>query len=441
MDFCLSLQSATEPFKTCLVGLPGFDPEDFKGYVDNYDCNGIQNASDCAALLIRGLNVILPWDPQELELLGSQKIGNLSTTNWTRTCFAFGTKYQGNLGYWVYRKMSQQWTDVSPGKPYTWGNGREYCGVTPWMSEKEKKRPALDAVYGAGVGQTLWNNGSARALPNNTFLICGDRAWQGIPKNVIGGPCYLGKLTLFAPHKRDWLNMIQAASPGGGSRQKRATKWHNLKADCNDNVQLWSITANVFVTAFIPHLAVAQAVKQLERLTCWSVKEANATTQVLEQLLLDQNSLRHALLQNRAAIDFLLLAQGHGCSDFEGMCCFNLSDHGESIHKQLAWLKNHTNRIIVNENPFDQWLRSTFGGLSPWILQLIKEGLRLLGIVLLTLILLRIGYGCILRGVDRVTGGTALLAQKEKRGIVAEWLKENGHDLEVGKQDEYMELN
>ncbi|KFV39258.1 hypothetical protein N341_05779, partial [Tyto alba] len=36
-----------------------------------------------------------------------------------------------------------------------------------------------------------------------------------------------------------------------------------------------------------------------------------------------------------AAIDFLLLAQGHGCNDFERMCCMNLSDHSESVHKSL----------------------------------------------------------------------------------------------------------
>ncbi|KFP85874.1 hypothetical protein N310_13249, partial [Acanthisitta chloris] len=37
-----------------------------------------------------------------------------------------------------------------------------------------------------------------------------------------------------------------------------------------------------------------------------------------------------------AAIDFLLLAQGHGCDEFDGMCCMNLSDHSKSIHQQLA---------------------------------------------------------------------------------------------------------
>ncbi|KFQ49096.1 hypothetical protein N333_08448, partial [Nestor notabilis] len=40
-----------------------------------------------------------------------------------------------------------------------------------------------------------------------------------------------------------------------------------------------------------------------------------------------------------AAIDLLLLAQGHGCEEFEGMCCMNLSDHSESIHKQIKQLQ------------------------------------------------------------------------------------------------------
>ncbi|KFV54715.1 hypothetical protein N341_04672, partial [Tyto alba] len=41
-----------------------------------------------------------------------------------------------------------------------------------------------------------------------------------------------------------------------------------------------------------------------------------------------------------AAIDFLLLAQGHGCDEFEGMCYMNLSDHSESIFKSIQHLKD-----------------------------------------------------------------------------------------------------
>ncbi|KFO69869.1 hypothetical protein N303_00637, partial [Cuculus canorus] len=32
---------------------------------------------------------------------------------------------------------------------------------------------------------------------------------------------------------------------------------------------------------------------------------------------------------------FLLLAQGHRWQDFDGLCCMNLSDHSESIHKSI----------------------------------------------------------------------------------------------------------
>ncbi|KFP10529.1 hypothetical protein Z169_11284, partial [Egretta garzetta] len=46
-----------------------------------------------------------------------------------------------------------------------------------------------------------------------------------------------------------------------------------------------------------------------------------------------------------AAIDFLLLAQGHGCEDFDGMCCMDLRTHAMSIHKQLARLQQHVSKI------------------------------------------------------------------------------------------------
>ncbi|KFP26403.1 hypothetical protein N325_05994, partial [Colius striatus] len=39
-----------------------------------------------------------------------------------------------------------------------------------------------------------------------------------------------------------------------------------------------------------------------------------------------------------AAIDFLLLAHGHGFEEFKGMCCMNLLDHSTSIHAKLKEL-------------------------------------------------------------------------------------------------------
>ncbi|KGL95121.1 hypothetical protein N301_02011, partial [Charadrius vociferus] len=49
-----------------------------------------------------------------------------------------------------------------------------------------------------------------------------------------------------------------------------------------------------------------------------------------------------------AAIDFLLLAQGHRCDDFEGMCCINLSDQSESVHKSIQMLKEGVRKLQVD---------------------------------------------------------------------------------------------
>ncbi|NXN59248.1 ERVV1 protein, partial [Rynchops niger] len=223
------------------------------------------------------------------------------------------------------------------------------------------------SAYGWSMQSTndsLWNNDTAKALPPGYFLICGDRAWAGIPKNAYGGPCYIGKLTLLTISHKDWLKLTHPTS----HRAKRSLT--QLSADCNDNVELWSTTANVFAS-LVPSMGTAQALAQLKKLACWLVKQANATTEALNEMAQDMDSLRHAVLQNRAAIDFLLLAQGHGYEDVEGMCCFNLSDHSNSIHKQLQWLKDHTKKIAVGSNPFDDWLQSIFGGLSPWLLSLV----------------------------------------------------------------------
>jgi len=65
---------------------------------------------------------------------------------------------------------------------------------------------------------------------------------------------------------------------------------------------------------------------------------------------MEVDSIRHGTLQKRAAIDFLLLARGHGCQDFEGMCCMNLSDHSESIHASIDKLKELTQQLKLQSD-------------------------------------------------------------------------------------------
>ena len=69
----------------------------------------------------------------------------------------------------------------------------------------------------------------------------------------------------------------------------------------------------------------------------------------LSELLVHIDSEQHITLQNHAAIDFLLLAQGHGCQDFDGMFCMNLSDHSKSIYKSIQDLQNGVKKLQVDD--------------------------------------------------------------------------------------------
>lgn len=188
-----------------------------------------------------------------------------------------------------------------------------------------------------------------RVLPKGVFFICGDRAWAGIPLWLWGGPCTLGRLTNLTPNitlMKDWQKKNQLAL------QKRQTV--QLEENCDSQITNWLKSKRVAASLFLTWVAAAKALGDLSHMACWLSKQANITSSALSNLLTDEETTRHATLKNRAAIDFLLLAHGHGCEDFEGLCCFNLSDHQQSIHARIQKLKDLVSKIR-NELPTDWW--------------------------------------------------------------------------------------
>lgn len=74
------------------------------------------------------------------------------------------------------------------------------------------------------------------SLPKGTFLICGQRAWAGIPPHLIGGPCTFGQLSLFKPCKTQishWQNLNKTYQL---ARQKRDTDLENWDQNCDSKV-------------------------------------------------------------------------------------------------------------------------------------------------------------------------------------------------------------
>lgn len=141
---------------------------------------------------------------------------------------------------------------------------------------------------------------------------------------------------------------------------------------------------------------------------CWLSKQSNATALASSGLLADVKDVRHASLQNKAATDFLLLAHGHACKDFEGMCCMNLSDHSESIQKSIQQLKEGVSKRRIDDGT---WLDDLFSGwgLAKWLKKCLTTGLYILVVVVIFLVMLLCFFQCVQRMIDKSIKGIYLV--------------------------------
>lgn len=160
---------------------------------------------------------------------------------------------------------------------------------------------------------------------------------------------------------------------------------HQFEKDCNGKITYWTRKTEIIMSSLLSWVAAAKALKQLDGIGCWLSNQTNVTSVALHELLAEVNAVRHATFQNRATIDFLLLAHGHGCGDSEGLCCMNLSDHSEFISCSISLLKEGVGKLQIEQA--NDWLTHLFKGwnLSTYALSLIKMGLLIL-LILITLI-------------------------------------------------------
>jgi len=118
----------------------------------------------------------------------------------------------------------------------------------------------------------------------------------------------------------------------------------------------------------------------------------------------------------------LFLRQDRGCQDFDGMCCMNLSDHSESIHKSVQDLQNRVKKLQVD----DGWniFGVLFRGLSGWIKNLLKTRLVCLIAFLCVLICVPCLLQCIQKMIQNAMNRTFFI-NKEGEDV--------GEDVAVGE--------
>ncbi|XP_059322814.1 uncharacterized protein LOC132070160 [Ammospiza nelsoni] len=216
---CLDAASAEDPMSSCLVGIP-FSPGEFP--------SAFQSA--LSPILARSLTILpsfdssnawrdgvvkldpLPSEPTELHLLGSAN---------SSICFQFEYTFSSiEKGNEVVQQNKAEYQAYQWCKAVLKISGPTTTGCTPY------------------------------ALPRGAFLICGDRAWAGIPSGLIGGPCTLGKLTLITPNMTQIVNWKKTNITAELARSKRDLK--DLPEDCDDEITHWSHSKTVAFTILLP---------------------------------------------------------------------------------------------------------------------------------------------------------------------------------------------
>lgn len=126
----------------------------------------------------------------------------------------------------------------------------------------------------------------------------------------LGGPCTLGQLTLFTPNISQIINW-QNKNDTKLARQR--CSFDKFDENCYSEIFHWSHLHHTAMSVFLPWVAAAKALVELGTLECWVAKQANLTSTAISDLLEDETITRKAALQNRAAIDYLLLLHNRDC--------------------------------------------------------------------------------------------------------------------------------
>ncbi|XP_064285402.1 uncharacterized protein LOC135305595 [Passer domesticus] len=386
---CLTTTSAADPLSTCLVGIPvslaGL-PEPLHTSLTHFD-NKIQRTRGSSPnaswrRFLAELN-ISKSEPQEFKLLGSSAAD---------LCFQF----------LPFPEPGAEKSAYQPGLEY---KAENWC----------------NSVVEISMSITPWRQ--PRSIPKGFFMICGDRAWAGIPSSFVGGPCTFGRMSLFSPNKTQISNWQRMKVANNSVRVPRDLK--ELDSTCDSEIIHWSQPESVAWTIFLPWVSIAKSLGELAHLECWVAKQANYTSSALSELLQDEEITRQATLQNRAAIDYLLLLHDHHCEEFEGLCCLNLSSRAENVRTSI---KNIQDMVHEVKQKTVDWLGDLFEGwgLSGWAASVLKSVLLILFVILVVIISVSLVWTILKRLLIKLTS----TASVNRVAFVEEGNQQNINDYE-----------
>ncbi|KAG8139652.1 hypothetical protein E2320_002417 [Naja naja] len=163
-------------------------------------------------------------------------------------------------------------------------------------------------------------------------------------------------------------------------RGKRSDLSDAYYSDCDDEVVVLSKIEAGVLGIFVWGATYYNNM-QLGHLACALAKSINVTSSAIAALADEMGEIRKSVLQNHLATDYILLRMGHGCEEFDGLCCFDIKDKSQFIESKLKALHNITTHLTDSNA-----LRHIWHVLTSWLPDFgwLKE--MFLGIVIILII-------------------------------------------------------
>lgn len=166
-----------------------------------------------------------------------------------------------------------------------------------------------------------------------------------------GGPCSLGRLSILIPNITLLHNWKQKSK---STHEKQS--YSELKENCDSQVYNWNKAKQFSDISWLQlRLSVSFLTCRVGLVSRQTLPSLHSVTSLVTLRLPD---MQHCKTEPPYRA-FLLLGHGHGCQDFEGMCCLNISSHSESIQTSIHKLREQIKDLKVEKYP--DWINELFG--------------------------------------------------------------------------------
>lgn len=232
-------------------------------------------------------------------------------------------------------------------RTFKWGSGET---ESDWKQLVSVPHRCMDAA-----GETRFKALARRTAdcsissPVGMYWVCGNLAYPYLPVDY-NGRCGLGyvvpamRVLRSLPNRPSVLRVRRGASDMFGTHFQSPFK-------------------NALGT-LLPFYGVMSALDQIADLSHAIEAIANSTGRALALLSNELASVRLLALQNRAALDFLLAAQGGTCAVIGSECCTFVPDYNVTIHEIVGHLQETAKSVHQDQSSLFDFLKPAFASLS-----------------------------------------------------------------------------